>query len=57
MNLKFPVSNGRPNTRDNTEIDKSKQGPQRRDIKNLGRKQDFRNEFEDTGRSPFIRFL
>ena len=44
MNEKFPEYKG---------LDLSKQ----RDIKNLGRKQDFRNEFEDTGRSPFIRFL
>ena len=45
MNEKFPEYKGL----DLSEVN--------RDIKNLGRKQDFRNEFEDTGRSPFIRFL
>ena len=46
MNEKFPEYKGLDLSEVNKEI-----------IKNLGRKQDFRNEFEDTGRSPFIRFL
>ena len=44
MNEKFPEYKGLDLSEVNKEI-------------NLGIKQDFRNEFEDTGRSPFIRFL